>query len=334
MIVTPFQLARRAQFYYQLAQMTEAGLSLVQALRTVRNQTHVPSLRRGLDAVAIRIGEGDTFGTALARAADWLPPFDIALMAAGEKSGRLPSCFKKLASYYEERAKILRRTLWSLAYPVFLMHLAVLIFPVTALTGLVLQGTVGSFILKKALLLAPFYIGVGVVAYLAQGTRGELVRASLDRVLDLVPVVGGARRCMALPGLTMALEALINAGTDMIQSWSLAAAASGSSIVHSAVRQFPRQLEQGRTPAELVGESRVFPPEFAQQYYSAELSGKIDETLLRLHLYYEEQANSKTRLAVVILGGLVFGAVILAVAWQIVSFWMGYFDQVGQAIGG
>jgi type II secretory pathway component PulF len=333
MILTPFHLARRAQFYQQLGQMTEAGLSLEQALRTVRTHAGSASVRKGLDGVLDGIQSGQTLGTALFRSARWLPPFDIALLGAGERSGRLPACFLKLAAYYDERARLLRRLIWALAYPVFLIHLAVCIFPIDALKNLVLQGQVVPFLVQKLTFLAPLYLAIFVAAYFAQGTRGEVVRAILDRLFSMVPVVGGARRSMALSRLCLALEALINAGTGIIEAWELAGAACGSTIVQGAVRGFPAEINAGRTPAELISENRVFPSEFAQQYYSAEISGKLDETLVRMHRQYEEKANNLTRLAVVMIGGLVFACVIISIAYQIISFYLGYFGQIDQIIG-
>ena len=47
------------------------------------------------------------------------PPFDIALVQAGEHSGRLDAVFKLLAAYYNDRAALLRQMISDLAYPAF-----------------------------------------------------------------------------------------------------------------------------------------------------------------------------------------------------------------------
>lgn len=263
----------------------------------------------------------------------WLPQFDIALIGASEQSGRLPACFMKLAEYYEERARVLRRLLGSLAYPVFLIHLATLIFPITSLQGLVLHGEVVPFLRDKLFTLAPLYAVFALAAFFAQGNRGTGIRLVLENVLSVVPVVGGARQSGAIARLCLALEALINAGTNMIHAWQLAAAASGSVRIVAAVQRFGPEMEAGRTPAELVNECHLFPREFAQQYHSAEISGKLDETLTRMHRDYEEQGARQTKTAVILLGAIVFGAVILTVAFQIISFWTGYFNEIGKVTG-
>ena len=64
----------------------------------------------------------------LQRVEAWLPEFDIALIDAGERSGRLDACFRLLADYYNDRARITKQMISQLMYPAALVHLAALIF--------------------------------------------------------------------------------------------------------------------------------------------------------------------------------------------------------------
>ncbi len=59
----------------------------------------------------------------------WLPSFDLALIEAGEQSGRLDACFKLLALYYSERARMVKQAISDLLYPLFILHMAAFIFP-------------------------------------------------------------------------------------------------------------------------------------------------------------------------------------------------------------
>ena len=59
---------------------------------------------------------------------DWLPAFDLALIGAGEQSGRLDACFRMLADYYNDRARLIKQVISQLIYPVGLIHFAAFIF--------------------------------------------------------------------------------------------------------------------------------------------------------------------------------------------------------------
>jgi type II secretory pathway component PulF len=332
MILTPRQLVQKADFYRQLGQMTEVGLTLQMALETALKHAQSGPMKRALPRVIESIHQGSSFGEALLAQGRWMPAFDIALLGAGEQSGRLPACFLKLAGYYDDRARLLRRVLASLAYPIFLVHIAALVFPIGALQNLVTQGAIGYFLLTKVLILGPIYLTAGVIAYYSQSDRSEFVRRLLDRVLDLTPVVGSSRRSMALSRFCLALEALINAGVGTIHAFELSAVASGSFRLQNASRDFRSQLESGVPPSQMLHQAGIFPTEFLQQYHSAELSGKIDETLVRLHKYYEDQGARQSHLAVVLGGGIIFGVVIITIAWQVIQFWLGYFNQINQVI--
>ena len=127
MIVSPQQLDRKARFYRELGQMTDAGITLQVSLKSIARHARDSRTRSAIASISQAIDSGDSFGSALLRTKNWVPVFDIALLGAGEQSGRLPACFQKLALYYEDQARLLRQLMASLAYPVLLVHAAVLV---------------------------------------------------------------------------------------------------------------------------------------------------------------------------------------------------------------
>src|SRR6188768_2269429 len=138
-IVTPGQLKQRGEFYMQLAQMTSAGVSITHGVEMMRKSG--PSAR--FKHIAERLGQylerGATFTESLRATSKSIPEFDIALIEAGEASGRLDQCFRILGEYYKERGSLASRVLSQLMYPVFLFHFAVFLFPVSLFTDMVLK---------------------------------------------------------------------------------------------------------------------------------------------------------------------------------------------------
>src|ERR1044071_2023091 len=128
MFVTPGQFTQRAEFYHQLKQLTDAGRGLVPALEQLGRNPPARSYREPIQKVLGGVAKGYTFTEALALAGQWLPEFDTTLIEAGEKSGRLDSCFGLLADFYADRSRMAKQVIADLAYPVFLFHFTVLIF--------------------------------------------------------------------------------------------------------------------------------------------------------------------------------------------------------------
>jgi type II secretory pathway component PulF len=330
LLVTPRNFAQRAELYHQLAQLTSAGFGLVQALQRLERAPPSRAFRKPLRLLLDRLETGETFSEALDAAGSWMPAFDIALVRAGEQSGRLDASFKLLYEYYLNRTQIARRVISELAYPVFLLHFAVFIL---ATPRFFRGGTVTGYILDTFGILIPIYILAVLILYAGQARHGEKWRALVEKVTSLIPGVRTTRRELALARLAAALEALINAGFPIYKGWVLAAAASGSPALERTVRSWKPRLDAGQTPAEILQTCRLFPELFVNLYSSGEISGKLDETLRQLRNIYQEEGTRKLHMLAQWIPRLIYIGIVLWVAARIVSFWLGYFGQMGNALG-
>ena len=218
-----------------------------------------------------QIAGGATLTGAVQRCGHWLPAFDLALLEAGEHSGRLDACFRLLADYYTERARLARQMIGDLAYPVFLLHFAIFIFPFAQFFA---SGNWAVYLGQTVGVLIPLYAVVGLMIFAAQSRHGETWRAWVEAFLHPIPVLGVARHYLALARLAAALEALLRAGVTIIQAWELAATASGSPALRRTVLAWRPQVDGGQTPAEAVSTSGRFPELFAAQYATGEISGQ------------------------------------------------------------
>lgn len=328
LIISPRQLTRRAHFYQQVGQLTAAGVPIVNVLdmlmRNPPDSSYVAPIREMLSAIS----QGSTVTDALRRLGDWMPNFDIALVEAGERSGRLDTVCRLLAGYYEDRARLLRQTISDLLYPAFVLHFAILIFP---LISFFQGGTVIGFLLKTVGVLVLIYGAIGGLIYAAQDRRGLEWRAKLEGWLRRVPVLGTARQSLVLARLSAALEALINAGVNIIEAWDLASVASGSPAIQSAVRAWKPQVVAGQTPSEAVGNCPLFPELFRNLYTTGEISGKLDESLRSLHTYYQEDGTRKMHLLAQWVPRFIYFAVAGFVAYKVVMFYVGYLNEIQKA---
>ena len=332
LIVTPGQFTQRAEFYHQFAQLTSAGIGLPRALEQLQRHPPARSFRGPIQQLLHHLAAGHTFTESLQQTGEWLPAFDVALIQAGEQTGRLPDCLEQISDHYRARARLLRTTLIVLAYPLFILHFAILIFPMDRLTGLILHGETFRFLIQKLLVLGPLY-GIVVLGVLASQGKTAGWRAFMERSLHFIPILGRARRSLAIARLSSALEALINAGVNIIEAWELAAAASASPALMRVVRAAKPQFAAGTTPAEMIRASPEFPDEFAHMYNTGEISGKLDQSLNRARDYFQEEGSRKLKQFVFGCAGLLIFTIMLLAAWQVISFYLGYFKNIQDAGG-
>lgn len=321
MMTTPRQLNQRAELFHQLAQLTSAGVGVIPAVEQIKRSPPARSYREPLQRLLSELTRGATVADSLHRLG-WLPAFDLALIEAGERSGRLDACFHLLADYYNERARLIRQMITDLMYPVFVFHLA--IFVVTLLEFL----WSGPWYLILLGGLIPVYAITAFLIYAGQDRRNEAWRTKVEVISRLIPVLGTARHYLALARLAAALEALISAGVNIFEAWELAAAASGSPALQHAVAAWRPKVTAGQTPSDAVRACRLFPEMFANLYASGEVSGKLDESLRHLNRLYNEEGSRKLHLVATWVPRLIYFMVAVLVAYIVIRFWTGYFNEI------
>ena len=174
-IFTPRQLSLRSELYHQLGALTTAGLPLRKALETLHENPISRSFRAPLRRIDASLEKGQTFAESITLAGGWLAEFDIALLRAGEESGRLDACFKLLSDYYQNRAQLARTILGEMAYPLLVLHAPVFIMPfATAL----LSGDWSSYGRNVLATLLPLYAVVFLIIFACQGRRGARCSAN------------------------------------------------------------------------------------------------------------------------------------------------------------
>ncbi len=329
-IVTPRQLIQRSELYSQLASLMSAGVALVQALEMIQRKPPSHSYRAPLGAVIANIQAGSTFADSIASLGRWLPSFDLALIQAAEQSGRLAESLRLLADYYQQRAQFARSFMAQVAYPIVLVHLALVIFPTHLLPRLVWEGQVVEFLQQKLMVFIPLYAGAILLLFASQGRRGESWRSLVERFIRPIPTLGRAKQGMALARLAVALEALISAGVSIVDGWQLAADASGSPALRRAVLSWRSGIQAGETPGDLVSRSAVFPQLFSNLYNTGEISGQLDDSLRRLHHYYEEESARLLRSFIRWFSLAVYLLIAAAIGYQIISFWKNYYGNILQ----
>ena len=326
-IVTPRQLDQRAALFHQLTQLTSAGIGIIAALEQIKRSPPSRSYREPLQGLLDELARGATVAEALYRLG-WLPAFDLALIEAGERSGRMDACFRLLADYYAERARLIRQTITDLLYPVSVFHLAIF---VSAFLEFLWSG---PWLLVLFGGLVPPYAATIFLIYAGQDRRNEAWRTKVEALVRCIPVLGTARHYLALARLAAALEALISAGVNIFDAWELAATASGSPALSRAVANWRPKLTAGQMPSEAVHACRLFPEMFANFYASGEVSGKLDESLRHLNRIYSEDGLRKLHLVSRWVPRFLYFMVALFVGYIVVRFWANYFNQISNITQG
>ena len=346
-------MARRSQLYAQLAASIQAGLTLTQAMEMAARSRYPGLPRAALLQFISLLKTGHTFGDCLAITSgrapvgepgqtrprnDLFPEFDQALLTAGEEAGQLDASFRMLARYYESRARIIRETMGKLAITFITLHVFLVVFPVPLLVMFV-KGIVDSqylqcvpFLLEKLLVFGILYGALFMGFYSMQDNRGNTWRSIMEQIYGMIPGLAGANQYLAMARLAMALNALQSAGVNPIRSWEMAAKASGSPRLQRDIMAYLPKLEQGHTPADMVNSVRYIPEMFANLFHSGEISGRLDDTLERLEVYFEAEGFRKLQTFATILNLLIYFTIAFIIACYIIGFYTSYYNNMINSI--
>ena len=329
LIETPRSFRRRSEFYHQLSVLQQAGIGVTQSLE----QTPPPSQRdhRHVRETIDRLNAGETFSESLKDRESWLPAFDRMMIEAGETGGRLDDTLHTLSDHYAQRSALIRDVLLRLAYPVFIVHFIILMPGLISYGASLLGGSDTGFLgafSPSLLTLGALYGAVFFVLYLGQANRGFALRYWLEKIWHRVPMFGPALKELKLSRLSFALHALLNAGVNVREAWESAASASGSPWLATSVRAWLPDLDRGLLPSEVLKRAEDFPRTFRDLYATGEVSGQLDDSLQRLAKLYHEEGTRHLKNAAGVATGLVYGGVVITVAFIVIRFWTNYYSSI------
>ena len=304
---------QRAQFFRELAQLTGAGISVTQAGKVLGQEWRGASVKGAVALMEKGLAEGRTIADALAAS---LTPMEHSIIQAAERGGKLAQGFRHLEEYYHLLDETVARVRGALLYPLFMLHAAVLL---PALVSGVMAGGGPDDILKSlALGLAGIWIGVGVVWWGGRWLgRLAVTSAPVDRALVMIPLIGPARKTLALARWHAVVHFNIASSQRISEGLREAGRATRGALLNAASQRAARSVEDGvELGASLIAQP-AFPREMSAALAAAEFTGNLDTETLRLSRHSMLQAAATLETNTKRLCGVFYGMVVMFTAWQI-----------------
>ncbi|MFK7961338.1 MAG: type II secretion system F family protein [Phycisphaerales bacterium] len=331
--------AELAQFVRELATALEAGLPLMQSLRTMRQQASGKAMPVILDHLVERVEAGDPL---FAAARDYGVPFDdmiIGMLRAADASGDMSVVLHQLADLLERNVQLRKDVTGALIYPAIVATLLLgsVILLVTVLVPRLIEPMTAEgnfnmpaptqFLLDTANVIQSYWwlATIAVLASIAGWWAWVSVPANrllFDRLKLRVPVLGRVLRDVAVVRFTRTLGTLVATGLPILESLRITRHTLGNAALAAAIEEVEEQVTAGKALAVPLERSGLFPPLLVQVVNLGERSGRLDQMLQHATKAFDRQVDtsiqvfSKTlqpALLVVMagLGGFVLMAILL-----------------------
>jgi type IV pilus assembly protein PilC len=314
--------------------MIDAGLPLVQCLEILHGQQDNRTFKSILKQVKEDVEEGSTFADALKKHPSVFDDLFVNLVAAGEIGGILDIILNRLASYIEKAAKLKKRVKGAMTYPIVVMAVAVLVVAVILIFVIpVFQQMFADFgralpvptqIVVSASQFAKSYIlymvvGAAVLIFLFRRFyRTERGCWLVDSLVLKLPIFGMLIRKVAVAKFTRTLGTMISSGVPILDSLEIVAATSGNKPIEAAIRETRQSISEGRTIAEPLADSEIFPSMVVQMISVGEATGALDTMLGKIADFYDDEVDAAVDaltsmlepFMMVFLGGTIGGLVV------------------------
>jgi len=321
-------------FTRQFATMIDAGLPLVQCLDILQAQTDNKHFRNSIRDVKEQVEAGATFAAALKRHPKVFSDLYCNMVAAGEVGGILDTILNRLASYMEKIVKLKSKIKGAMIYPACIIGAAVLVtgillvyvIPVFAELfhsfGQALPAPTQFVINLSAVTIAYFWfiIAAFVIAVVSfiMVHRTERGHYLIDKFMLRVPVFGDLIRKTSIARFTRTLGTLVSSGVPILEALTITGRTAGNKIVEEAIYATRGSISEGKTIAEPLIASKVFPPMVCQMIAVGETTGSLDAMLQKIADFYEDEVDNAVSnltslmepMVILFLGGVIGGLVI------------------------
>jgi len=336
-----------AVFTRQFATMIDAGLPLVQCLDILGAQQENASFKKVLLKVKEDVESGSTFSLTLHPKV-----FDalfVNLVAAGEVGGILDTILSRLADYIEKAMKLAKKIKGAMVYPSTIMAVALIVtvvllvwvIPIFAKMFMDFGGALPAptaFVMKISevtrryflvFIVAAFAGGAAFKWYIAQATG----RRNWDRLLLRLPVVGSLLQRIAVARFARTLGTMVSSGVPILESMDIVAKTAGNKIIEEAIVKARGAISEGKTIAEPLAESNVFPPMVTQMVAVGEATGALDVMLNKIADFYDDEVDSAVEALTSLLEPMLMIFLGVVIGGLVIAMYLPVFKLAG-AVGG
>jgi type IV pilus assembly protein PilC len=295
-------------FSRQISMMFSSKISLVESLRVLASQTKNTEFQEQVLDISTEVEGGSSFSKALSKYPKTFSILYVAMVKAGEESGKLAESLNYLADHLEREYNLAAKTKGALVYPALVLGLAVVVIYLMVNTVVpqlkkvleesaaeIPQVTVNVLAISEIVRKYGLFIIVGLVlavVLLLRYYKTEQGKKVMDKVLIKLPVIGPFLKTMYLSRLAESLSTLISGGLMVTKALELSADVIGNVVYREAILAVRDEVRKGVPISSVLAlHPDLFPPIFVQMTLVGERTGSIDVSLMQVSTFYQAEVE-------------------------------------------
>jgi len=299
---------RVAIFTRQFSVMLDAGLPLVQCLEILGDQEENRTFQAIIQQVRSDVESGSSLADSMRKHPKAFDALFTNMVAAGESGGILDIILQRLSVYIEKAVKLNSQVKSALIYPVSIIVIAALVvfiilWKVIPVFAQLFAGLGGEMPLLTRIVISAsnfvadyfFLILIVVVFACVAVNRWHNTphgRRFLDSAMLKIPVIGMLLRKISVARFCRTLGTLTASGVPILDGLEITAKTAGNAIIEDSIMAVRKSVEEGKTIADPLAQTKVFPSMVVQMINVGEQTGALDQMLSKIADFYEDEVDT------------------------------------------
>jgi type IV pilus assembly protein PilC len=330
-------------FTRQFSTLISSGMSLIESLVVLENQTPSEKFQKIIEQVRVDIESGHSLSEAIGRHKIFSRLY-ISLIRAGETGGVLDQSMENLADFLEKDEKVRLQVRNKTAYPKFVLGFAVVITLVIIIflvptfqdiyddLGVQLPAMTRAIIWVGELFTNIFFylviiiLGVGGRFLYRWYRKTPNGARTIDTIRIKIPKMGDIIKKMALSRFARYLGTLMAAGVPILSALDIVKGVTDNVLVDNAISDIKENIRKGENISTPMAEYSIFPPMMVQMTAVGEKTGTLDTNLVKLSDFYDSEVENSIDIMLTILEPMMLLVVALLVGTIVISMYLPLFN--------
>ena len=333
----------------QLATMIDAGLPIVQCLDILAQQSESKLLCKTITIVKQDVEGGSTLADALRKHPKIFDDLYVNMVEAGEAGGILNTILNRIALFIEKANRLKKKVKGAMIYPCAIVGVAVIVVAVLMIFVIPvfaeLYGGMGKALpmpTQVCIDISNWFVSywyvlivgaVGVFMGISFYYKTPLGHMNIDSLLLRMPIIGDLLRKVAVARFSQNMSLLLSSGVPILDGLAICAKTAGNKVVEKAILESRISISQGKTVAEPLRDSKIFPPLVCQMVAVGESTGGLDTMLKKVAELYEEEVDDAVNNLTAMMEPMIMVVLGVILGGLVIAMYLPIF-QMGSLVGG
>jgi type IV pilus assembly protein PilC len=326
----------RAFLSRQIATMLSSGIPLTEALKVMLTGTKSPRVAEAIEQIIKDVESGLSFSVSIQKHPELFNSVYVSMAKSGEASGRLEDVLLQMADNIELEQSIISRVRGAMIYPLFIVVAMIgvsilMLVSVIPQLQLIFDESKVQLPLATRFLIAlsnflihQWWLCIAIVAIIVFAARFYAKTPAgvyfINQVQARLP--GQLSESLYMARFTRTMSMLIQAGLPIIESLDIAGAVMNNVIYRDSLLHAKTQVERGIPLSTPLSQNKFFPVLVAQMVRVGEQTGRLDDVLKRLSVYYESELDTRIKSISSLIEPVIIVILGIAVAFLVISILM------------